>query len=86
MPLGQTMLKMQAITENVLRGVLKAQLLIQDGVVPATVATKALRLVAHKSIDFEDALEEMGWHPDPINTQELHAIMESSDELLIFIA
>ncbi len=80
-PLGQTMLKMQAITENVLSGGLKAQLLIQDGVVPATVATNALRLVAHKSIDFEDALEEMGWHPDPINTQELQAVMESSDEL-----
>lgn len=80
-PIGQTLLKLQAISENVLRGGLKAQLLVQDGVVPSAVATKALRLVAHKSIDFEDALEEIGWHPDPISTHELQTLMETSDEL-----
>lgn len=80
-PVGQMLLKQQVINENVLRGGLKAQLLVQDGVVPASVATKALRLVAHKSIDLEDALDEIGWHPDPISTQDLQSLMETQDEL-----
>lgn len=80
-PLGQTLLKMQALTETVLAGGLKAQLLVQDGVVPSTVASKALQLVAHKSIDFEEALDEIGWHPDPITTQDLQSLIEMSDEL-----
>lgn len=80
-PVGQMLLQQQVINENVLRGGLKAQLLVQDGVVPGAVATKALRIVAHKSIDFEDALEEIGWHPDPISTQDLQILMETSDEL-----
>ena len=81
-PLGQMLVKMEAIHEGVLRAGLQAQLLVQDGVVPSTVATKALRLVAQNGISFEDALEELGWQPDPISTGDLQKLMDTSDELM----
>ena len=81
-PLGQMLVKMEAIHEGVLRAGLQAQLLVQDGVVPSTVATKALRLVAQNGTSFEDALEELGWQPDPISTGELQKLLDTSDELM----
>lgn len=81
-PLGQTLLSMQAINPAVLRAGLQAQLLIQDGVVPAAVAVKALQQVGHKGLSLEDALEEIGWSPDPISTRELDSLMSTADELM----
>src|SRR5262249_33956784 len=60
MPLGQTLIKQGAISQAVLRAGLQSQLLVQDGVVPSQVATKALRLVAQKEMTLEDAFEEIG--------------------------
>jgi tetratricopeptide (TPR) repeat protein/CRP-like cAMP-binding protein len=81
-PLGQTMVRLNIISHEVLRAGLQAQLLVQDGVVPGAVAVKALAIVGHRGITFEDALEEIGWHPDPISTGDLQSLIDTSDELM----
>jgi tetratricopeptide (TPR) repeat protein len=81
-PLGQSLVKQGVITQNVLRAGLQCQLLALDGVIPVAVATKALRLVSVHGVVLEDALDEIGWHPDPISTKDLQRLLDSSDELM----
>lgn len=82
LPVGQSLVQLGLITAAVLRAGLQLQLLVQDGVIPAPVASRALRVLSLKEIDLEEALDEIGWHPDPISTKDLQTLMETSDELL----
>lgn len=82
-PLGQILVQSGIISQWVLRAGLQSQLLVQDGVIPCTVATRALKLVAQKEdLSLEDALEDIGWQADPISTKQLQKLMETSDELM----
>jgi CRP-like cAMP-binding protein len=81
-PLGQTLVNLNLITHEVLRAGLQAQLLVQDGVVPAAVAVKALSVVGRKSVEFDAALDEIGWSPDPTSSSELDDLLDATDELM----
>jgi tetratricopeptide (TPR) repeat protein/CRP-like cAMP-binding protein len=81
-PLGQVLVQLNMINHEVLRAGLQAQLLVQDGVVPASVAVKALTVVGHRGVEFDAALEEIGWAPDPISTSELENLLDTTDELM----
>jgi CRP-like cAMP-binding protein len=81
MPVGQTLLRNNVITPDVLKAALQAQLLVQDGAVPAQVATRALRLISNIGITLDDALRELQWEPDEVTTQQLQSLIETSDEL-----
>ncbi|HEY9793092.1 MAG TPA: tetratricopeptide repeat protein [Candidatus Obscuribacterales bacterium] len=81
-PLGQMLVQLNMISHEVLRAGLQAQLLVQDGVVPASVAIKALAVVGHRGVEFDAGLEEIGWSPDPISTSELENLLDTTDELM----
>lgn len=81
-PLGQYLLGLEDLDPEYVRAGLQAQLLISDGVVPAELAVKALRICAKKSIPFDEALEFIGWTPDTLSTGELKALLRTADELV----
>lgn len=81
-PVGQTMVNLKMITHEVLRAGLQAQLLVQDGVVPVAVAVKALAVVGRKAVEFDAALDEIGWSPDPTSTGDLGNLLDTTDELM----
>lgn len=80
-PLGQALVKLQMIEEDDLRQVLKAQLLIADGVLPLQLATRALAVCAQDKVDFHVAVERIGWEMDSLTTAGLRRLMVLTDEL-----
>jgi tetratricopeptide (TPR) repeat protein len=81
LPLGQALVKLQMIEEDELRQVLKAQLLIADGVLPLQLATRALAVCAQDKVDFHVAVERIGWEMDSLTTAGLRRLMVLTDEL-----
>ncbi len=81
-PLGQFLLGLEGLDPEFVRAGLQAQLLIADGVVPAELAVKALRICAKKTIPFDEALEFIGWTPDSLSTAELKVLLRAADELV----
>jgi tetratricopeptide (TPR) repeat protein len=80
-PLGQTLVKQNVLTEAQLRPALQAQLLIGDGVLPAAIATRALRL-ARDGRSFDVALRELGWDPERFTGEELKHLLDAAEELM----
>lgn len=81
LPLGQALVKLQMIEEDDLRQVLKAQLLVADGVLPLQLATRALAVCAQDKVDFHVAVERIGWEMDSLTTVGLRKLMVLTDEL-----
>ncbi|MBX9689790.1 MAG: tetratricopeptide repeat protein [Candidatus Obscuribacterales bacterium] len=81
-PLGQYLLTSDAIDAEVVRAGLQAQLLIGDGVVPAELAIKALRICAKQNIALDEALEHIGWQPETLSTTELKTLIGDADSLI----
>jgi Tetratricopeptide repeat len=80
-PLGQALVRLNHLSQENLRPALQAQILISDGVLPAELATRALR-AEHHGKDFSDALKELGWEPDTFTTAELNVLIEAAEELI----
>ena len=81
-PLGQYLLTLETIDPEVVRAGLQAQLLIGDGVVPAELAIKALRICAKQNIQLDEALEYIGWQPGKLSTTELKTLISEADSLI----
>lgn len=81
LPLGQALVKLQMIDEDDLRQVLKAQLLIADGVLPFQLATRALAVSAQDKVDFHVAVDRIGWEMESLTTNEVRKLMLLTDEL-----
>ena len=81
-PLGQYLLTAETIEPEVVRAGLQAQLLIGDGVVPAELAIKALRICAKQNIALDEALEYIGWQPGKLSTTELKTLISEADSLI----
>jgi tetratricopeptide (TPR) repeat protein len=80
-PLGQTLVRLNYLTEEQLRPALQAQLLIGDGVIPAAIATRALRN-AHNNGSLDEALRALGWDPDRFTGEELKTLIDAAEELM----
>jgi tetratricopeptide (TPR) repeat protein len=81
-PLGQYLLTIDTVSPEVVRAGLQAQLLIGDGVVPAELAIKALRICAKQNIALDEALEYIGWQPEKLSTTELKTLIGDADSLI----
>lgn len=81
-PLGQALVQLHLIDETKLRAALQAQLLIADGVLPSSLGMRALKAMGQRSISFDEALAELGWHPDRFTTAELKVLLATADELM----
>lgn len=81
-PLGQYLLSVETIEPEVVRAGLQAQLLIGDGVVPAELAIKAIRICAKQRIALDEALEYIGWQPERMSTTELKTLIGDADSLI----
>jgi tetratricopeptide (TPR) repeat protein len=81
-PLGQTLVRMNMLTEAELRPALQAQLLIGDGVLPAAIATRALRHSREQNISSDEALRALGWEPDKFTGEELKILIDAAEELM----
>src|SRR5262249_32392915 len=75
-------LTLETIDPEVVRAGLQAQLLIGDGVVPAELAIKALRICAKQNIALDEALEYIGWQPEKLSTTELKTLIGDADSLI----
>lgn len=80
-PLGQTLVRLNYLTEEQLRPALQAQLLVGDGVIPAAIATRALRN-AHNNGSLDEALRTLGWEPDRFTGEELKSLIDAAEELM----
>lgn len=80
-PLGQTLVRLNYLTEAQLRPALQAQLLVGDGVMPVQIAVRALRMTS-ESVTFDQALKELSWDPDKFTSEELKLLIEAAEELM----
>lgn len=81
-PLGQYLLTSKTINEQTVRAAIQAQLLINDGVLPAQLAVKALRLCCKLNLRLDVALAEIGWEPELMQTRDLTEMITVADELI----
>jgi tetratricopeptide (TPR) repeat protein len=81
-PLGQTLVRLNLLTEAELRPALQAQLLVGDGVLPAPIATRALRHSREQNISFDEALRALGWDPEKFTGEELKILIDAAEELM----
>ena len=80
-PLGQTLVRLNYLSEEQLRPALQAQLLIGDGVIPSAIATRALRSAHHKG-SLDESLRALGWDPDRFSGEELKTLIDAAEELM----
>lgn len=81
-PLGQTLVKLSLLTEEELRPALQAQLLVGDGVLPAAIATRALRHAREQNKSFDESLNALGWDPERFTGEELKLLIDAAEELM----
>jgi tetratricopeptide (TPR) repeat protein len=81
-PLGRALVSLHYLNEEDLQSVVQAQLLLREGVVPAYIAVRALRLRAQQGISFQDALKEIGLDPDDGSSASAFRLLNAAQALL----
>jgi hypothetical protein len=82
LPLGRVLILLRYLTEEELKAALKAQSLINDGLLAVAVGVKALNLAIEKDFQLEQALENLGWVPaDAAESNKLGELLVDSGML-----
>lgn len=81
-PMARAFVMMDLLSEDRLRPVLHAQLLIKTSLISHTVALAALRICSIRKIELEEALELLGVNPQIGRRQELGSLLQTNDQLL----
>jgi len=81
-PIGRALISLSYLTDADLQAVLQAQLLLREGVIPAYLAVRALRLASLQQVSFESALREIGLEPDDANNRTVFDLLKAAQELL----
>lgn len=81
-PIGRALISLNYLTDEDLQAVLQAQLLLREGVIPAYLAVRALRLASLQQLTFEAALREIGIEPDDDNNRAVFDLLKAAQELL----
>lgn len=82
MPVGRALISLNYLTDADLEAVLQAQLLLREGVIPAYLAVRALRLASQQRVSLEKALREIGLEPDDANNKGIFDLLRAFQELL----
>jgi tetratricopeptide (TPR) repeat protein len=82
MPIGRALISLNYLTDEDLHAVLQAQLLLREGIVPAYLAVRALRLASQQRITLEAALREIGLEPDDAGSKAVFDLLRAAQELL----
>lgn len=83
MPIGKALIWLNYLSDTDLKSVLKVQLLLRQGVLPAHVAVRALRYASQRLISLEQALSEIGLDLDEaIHVEEASQMLNMADQLM----
>jgi tetratricopeptide (TPR) repeat protein len=81
-PMARALVMMELLSEDALRPVLHAQLLIRSNLLPAQIGIRALRLSHKYNLSLEDAMERIGWRLQLGRKYELTQLLQTHDQLL----
>jgi CRP-like cAMP-binding protein len=81
-PIGHELIQLDLITQAVLKAVLQVQILVEESLVPAPLATKALKMVAGENHTLESALQSLGWEAPIMAMDDLKDVLSTSAELM----
>lgn len=81
-PMARALVMMSLLSEESLRPVLHAQLLIKSNLLPAVIGVRALRICSKRNISIEEAMPIVGWNPQTGRRYELTMLLKTNDELL----
>jgi tetratricopeptide (TPR) repeat protein len=83
MPIGRALVSLKFLNEEDLNSVLQAQLLLRDGILPAYLAIRALRISSRKRIPFVSALKEIGLDSCDPQVAAAFNLLDVADHLLV---
>lgn len=81
-PIGRALISLNYLTDDDLQAVLQAQLLLREGVIPAYLAVRALRLASQQRVTLESALREIGLEPEDAAGKHVFDLLKAAQELL----
>jgi tetratricopeptide (TPR) repeat protein len=81
-PIGRALITLDRLSDDDLRRVLQAQLLMKEGVLPSHIAMRALKIASQRGASFEDALSEIGITLDDPECQRAFELLSAVNELM----
>jgi tetratricopeptide (TPR) repeat protein len=81
-PMARALVMMDLLSEERLRPVLHAQLLIRSNLLPSMLAVRVLRICHQRDLSLEEGMEVIGWRIQVGRKYELSSLLNTHDQLL----